>query len=205
MKYLLIILLLLPFAAKSQCNAINVNSFVLRSLGGCKYVIEINSTLTNGNASITPFYRCGSGVTVDLPNCFTWETPSTKDFISDTITCCETVFVGLRGYASSNCHGHQCIEIPLSNLALDEETIFREKPLKPKDGLEYNPVTRRLTIKGDMDNLRPRHLILYDLRGIEISRQNVKSNTVILNQQTSGIYFVVVTTARGNLIKTVIL
>lgn len=200
MKQLLILFFLLrALSAAAQCQAININSFNLKALGGCRYVIEVDATLTHGNASIRPFYSC-MGVTTELSTCFTWEVPSTKAFVSDTFICCESLLVGLHGYSSANCNGNQCIEIPLSNLAL-KEVFPAEKTVSKRKDLEYNPITRLLTIKRD----NYKELIIYSRDGREVHRERIKSNITVLPQMTNGVYFIVVTTTGDNLIKTITL
>lgn len=282
MKQLFILLFLLTvLPAKSQCNAINVNTFILKPVGTCRYVIEINATLSNGNASIVPFYTC-NGVSTNL-NCFSWENPSTKTFVSDTILCCSVVQAGIRGHASSNCHGNQCIEVALRNLPLnithfnafrDEERVcctwetvgdridnifFVENsmdgyvfdivdvfypqslrrigstvhecvfdrlrqyyrlrvvdaagnsvisPVKTvgqrKNALEYNTLTRQLWIKGEADTLRS--LTVYDTQGhIMFHVPRIKSNVELIPQFMNGVYYVVVHTSQGNLVKIILL
>lgn len=287
MKQLLILLFLggTFFSARSQCNAITVNTFVLKPLGNCKYVIEINATLANGNASIRPFYSC-SNVQIDLPDCFSWPNPGTQTFVTDTFVCCATVFAGIRGHASQNCNGNQCLEVALTNLPLritefnayqsddqvcltwkyenegrlDDQYLVENsydgkyfqiqkvygikdlrqigglsnvclydtslrkyyrlrvidgggnvvisavKTITPKQNdLIYNTITRTLTIKGEIDDFTPRYLTIYARDGKEVYHRGITSNTTTLPELTAGIYFAVVTTPKGNLIKTIIL
>ena len=282
MKQLILLLFLLPFSAKSQCNAITVNTFVLKTLGNCRYQIEINATLSNGNASIKPFYTCGA-VSIDLPDCFIWPTPSNLTFLTDTFVCCGVIKAGLRGHASQNCHGNQCIEIPLTNLSLGisdfnafvvddrvcltwrvydgridhefyiqnsdngidfsdiqvipfnqlhtisglvNECIYRsfrqfyrikvvdvagnttfsvvKKVAHKQNDLEYNTVSRLLTIKGIIDDFTPRYLTIFDRSGKELYFRGIISNIITLPQLPSGIYFVIVSSVKGNLVKTII-
>lgn len=280
-----IILFLTALSVVAQCNAITVNSFELKTVGNCKYVIEINASLSNGNASIKPFYSCAN-VQIELPDCFSWPNPSTQLFVTDTFTCCGTVLAGVRGHASRNCNGNQCIETALTNLPLsitqfnaylsddqvcvtwkyeddnrpdnlyyvehsfdgqnfqtvDSYTIkelrrtgelsnvcFYDKSLKryyrlrivdgagntvisaiktviPKQNdLTYNTITRQLTIKGEIDDFSPRYLTVYSRDGKEVYLRGITSNITTLPALTPGIYFAVVTSVKGNLIKTIIL
>lgn len=112
----------------SQCKAIRANSIQLNQTGSSdgyyNYTILANITLEYGNASIIPYYTCGINVTeIALDDCFTWASPSTKDFTSSTFSCpCDQpVSIRLEGYASSNCKGNTCgdLDASQSNLALD--------------------------------------------------------------------------------------
>ncbi|HNR08354.1 MAG TPA: T9SS type A sorting domain-containing protein [Saprospiraceae bacterium] len=113
--------------SNAQCKAIRVNSTLINQTGSSNgyynYTISANVTLEYGNASIIPYYRCGSGEEMALDDCFTWESPSTRDFTSDVFRCpCDQpVSIRLEGYASSNCKGNTCgnVEGSESNLALD--------------------------------------------------------------------------------------
>lgn len=284
MKQLILLLLfLIPFSAKTQCSAIAVNTFVLKPLGNCRYVIEINATLSNGNASIKPFYSCGN-VQITLPDCFSWANPSTQTFVTDTFVCCATVFAGIRGHASPNCNGSQCLEVQLTNLPIkisnfnayrsDDQVCLTWKSLNAEDDdqyyiensfdgqkfettdffyssqlrsggglynicvydgllskyyrirmisngdtifsaikavrskqndLEYNTLTRVLTILGPFDDFTPTLLTVYSRDGRQVTRDSLRTNVCTLPTLTPGIYFAVVTTPKGNLIKTLIL
>lgn len=112
----------------SQCKAIRANSIQISQTGSSNgyytYTILANITLEYGKASVIPYYTCGSiGTEIALDDCFSWESPSTKDITSSTFSCpCDQpVSIRLEGYNSSNCKGNPCgdLDASQSNLALD--------------------------------------------------------------------------------------
>ncbi len=290
MKQLIpVLLFLIPFSARSQCNAVQVNTIKLNPLGDCKYTISVTATLSNGNPSFEIFYTC-DGEKEDL-GCFKWNSPGKKTFTTDKFYCdCdENVYITIVVYSSSNCHGDRCIEVAETNLAITltdfnayqsddqvcltwryyndnlhnhiDERYYVEhssdatnfevlgvyqitdlrrigdlsniclydrslkqyyrlrvvdasgntyfsavKTITPKQNdLEYNTLTRELRIKGDIDDFTPRYLTVYSRDGREVYMRGITSNTMTLPELTHGIYFAVVTTPKGNLIKTIIL
>lgn len=74
-----------------------------------------------------------------------------------------------------------------------------------QNDLTYNTITRQLTIKGEIDDFSPRYLTIYSRDGKEVYFRGITSNITTLPQLTPGIYFAVVTSVKGNLIKTIIL
>lgn len=181
---MILLVLMMSFAAQAQCKKIHIQQVDLVELGNCQYRATIHGWQNSGNPSIKPFYSCNGTLTaLDCIDLLQDSVHQTTTFTCDCIYMPEIIIIG---YASENCKGDTCVAYGGGgNMALKPQ----QKKIKELDpGITWNG--------REFRGVEEHSVKIYSVTGVLLF-QSIWESTARPQLQT-GVYYAVLRTKYGS-------